>query len=87
MLHPFPPGATLPHLSPETTPGTFSFDWTNPGGQWLFTVEFTDTLNNPNWQPIEPASQWPTTGTHFVIAHDPLLKQGFFRVTASPPAP
>ena len=77
--------ASLPHLSPGTTPWTLSLDWTNLGGGWRFTVEFTDSLNNPNWQPVSPVSQWPSAGTHFVINIDPLLKQGFFRVTATPP--
>ena len=84
LLHPFPPGAELPHLSAGATPGTLSLDWTNPTGQWRFTVEMTDSLSNPNWQPVPPANQWPSTTTHFTITHDPLLRQAFFRVTATP---
>ena len=84
LLHPFPPGAELPHLSAGATPGTLSLDWTNPTGQWRFTVETTDSLSNPNWVPVPPASQWPSTATHFTITRDPLLRQAFFRVTATP---
>ncbi len=83
LTHPFPPGATLPHLSLGTEPGTLSLDWTNGSSQWLFTVESTPSLNNPNWVPITPASAI----THFTIINDPLIKQAFFRVTATPVGP
>ena len=78
-------GTAIPHISLGATPGTLSLDWSVPDCQWRFTVQFTDSLNNPNWQPVAPASQWPSVNTHFMITHDPLLKQGFFRVVASSP--
>lgn len=44
-------------------PDSISLSWSNPGPQFLYTVEFADTLAGANWSPIPPVEQWPTNAT------------------------
>ncbi|MGB8168344.1 MAG: kelch repeat-containing protein [Chthoniobacteraceae bacterium] len=69
--------------SPGVAHGTMSLDWQNAGPAWLFTVEYTDSLATPNWQPVAPVGQWPSAITHFVSTPDPAVPSRFFRVKAT----
>ena len=69
--------------SPGTARGTMSLDWQTAGPGWLFTVEYTDSLAMPNWQPVVPVAQWPSAITHFIVTPDPFAPSRFFRVKAS----
>lgn len=65
--------------------GSLSMSWPGSGYYWQFTVECTDSLATPNWQPVEPANQWPSLITTFTIPPKPAgVPQRFYRVKASP---
>ncbi len=70
-------------MAPGTAHGTLALDWETAGAQWLFTVEYTDSLATPNWQPVVPVAQWPSAATHFVAAPDPAVPMRFYRVKAT----
>ncbi len=71
-------------LSPGTAHGTLALDWQTAGSAWNFTVEYTDSLATPNWQPVVPVTQWPSAITHFTVTPDAGVPSRFFRVVASP---
>ena len=74
-------------LSPGVAPGTLSLNWNNAGGQWQFTVEVSDSLTSPNWQPVAPTNQWPATGTSYLVMPVPTEPNKYFRVKATPAQP
>ena len=74
-------------MSPGTAHGTLALDWETAGAGWLFTVEYTDSLASPNWQPVAPVTQWPSAITHFVVTPEPGVQSRFFRLRADPVAP
>ena len=71
-------------MASGTARGTLALDWQTAGAQWLFTVEYTDSLATPNWQPVIPAAQWPSAITHFVVTPDAGVLSRFYRVKATP---
>ncbi|MCX6873699.1 MAG: putative Ig domain-containing protein [Verrucomicrobia bacterium] len=80
------PGVNF-RIAPGTAHGTLSLDWETAGAQWLFTVEYTDSLASPNWQPVAPVTQWPSAITHFVVTPEPGVPSRFFRLRADPVGP
>lgn len=65
--------------------GSLTMTWPGSGYYWQYTVECTDSLATPNWQPVEPASQWPSFITTFTIPPPPSgVSQRFYRVKATP---
>ena len=74
-------------MSPGAAAGTLSLDWQNAGSDWLFTVEYTDSLAVQNWQPVVPASQWPSAITHFSVTPEAGVATRFYRVRATPAVP
>jgi hypothetical protein len=69
------------HLVGGLEPGSLTLLWNSPTGAWKFTVESADSLLAPNWLPLEPVEQWPTTATNVVVSSE--LGYRFFRVRAS----
>ena len=74
-------------MSPGVAAGTLSIDWQTAGSDWLFTVEYTDSLALPNWQPVVPASQWPSSITHLSVTPEAGVAARFYRVRATPAVP
>jgi hypothetical protein len=64
--------------------GSLTMTWPSQGYYWLYTVQCTDTLNPPNWQPVPPVSQWPAYITTYTITPDVNVPQRFYRVFATP---
>ena len=55
--------------------------WT-PNDSTFFTVEYCDSLETPQWRPVEPASQWPTTNTTWTPSNSIPSAVRFFRIRA-----
>jgi probable HAF family extracellular repeat protein len=70
-------------LTPSATPGTLSLNWNGAGAQWNFTVEVSDSLAAPNWRPVAPTNQWPSTGTNYLVTPIPTAPNQYFRVKAT----
>ena len=64
--------------------GMMTITWPGAGYYWQFTVDSTDSLSAPNWQPVAPASQWPNFSTSYTVPSQPGMPQQFYRVRASP---
>jgi hypothetical protein len=64
--------------------GSLTMTWPSQGYYWLYTVQCTDSLATPNWQPVPPVNQWPAYITTFTITHDVNVPQRFYRVYATP---
>jgi hypothetical protein len=69
-------------LTPGVASGNLNLSWNNPGTQFKFIVESSDSATSLNWQPVAPASQWPIAATSFVIT--PTQPAQFFRIKAVP---
>ncbi|MDD2239633.1 MAG: lamin tail domain-containing protein [Kiritimatiellae bacterium] len=54
----------------------------NANSSVTFTVEYCDRLNNHNWQPFPPTSQWPITQTLWTNTEVNASPTRFFRVRA-----
>ncbi len=66
--------------------GSLAMSWAGLGYYWKFTVECTDSLATPNWQPVAPASQWPSFVTTYTIVPEAGVPQRFYHVRAIPAA-
>ncbi len=65
-------------LSTDTSPSAFivleiqligeegvSLSWSDLGSNFVYTVEFCDSLTEENWAPVPPVEQWPTATTNW----------------------
>lgn len=75
----------VPNVAQAANPdGSLTMAWPSQGYYWLYTVQFTDSLATPNWQPVTPANQWPAYITSFTVAPEVNVPQRFYRVYATP---
>ena len=65
--------------------GSLTMSWPSQGYYWKYTVQCSDSLTTPNWQPVPPASQWPSFYINsFTFTPEPGVPQRFYRVYATP---
>ena len=65
--------------------GSLTMTWPNQGYYWKYTVQCTDSLATPNWQPVPPVVQWPSFYvTSYTFTPDPAVPSRFYRVLATP---
>ena len=64
--------------------GSTTLSWPGYGYDWRFIVESSPDLTT--WQPVEPASQWPSYVTTFTFTPSAGVPQLFYRVRAVPAA-
>lgn len=57
---------------------------TNKDERHEFTVEASSSLKLADWQPLEPATQWPTTQNHWSLDVPANTRTRFYRVKAQP---
>lgn len=44
--------------------GGISLSWSDVGSNFVYSVEFCDSLTDQNWAPVPPIDQWPTPATN-----------------------
>ena len=65
--------------------GSLTMSWPSQGYYWKYTVQCSDSLSTPSWQPVPPVSQWPSFYINsFNFTPDPSVPQRFYRVYATP---
>jgi hypothetical protein len=65
--------------------GSMTMKWPNQGYYWRYTVQRTDSLVTPNWQPVPPVEQWPSFYVNsFTFKPEPGVPSRFYRVYATP---
>ncbi len=69
--------------SPGAAAGTLSLDWVNFGAEWIYAVEYSDSLTAPVWQAVGI----PLTGTHLDVTPPAGATHAFYRVRATPIVP
>ncbi len=47
----------------NSSSGTLSFAWESLGSNYQYTLVTRPSLSTGGWAPVQPANQWPTTGT------------------------
>lgn len=65
--------------------GTDIIEWASFRDNIVYSIECTADLNNPNWQPLEPAGQWPISETIWTGNVSNTDHQMFFRVVGVVP--
>ena len=62
--------------------GRLALAWSHMGDGWAYIVESRSALAEGDWAPVEPAGQWPISGTGWETAAPAGARQLFFRVSA-----
>lgn len=68
------------------TGGMFGMSWTDLGGSYAYTIEYSDNPAAGAWQPVPPADQWPKSGVSSFQAQVSGPKRFFRLVTHLPGA-
>ncbi len=60
--------------------GPVSLSWSDMGPEFLYTVEFRDSLLQGNWSPAPPLEQWPTSITNWTDTSIPGTAMRLYRI-------
>jgi len=60
--------------------GSVSLTWDDMGGEYMYSVEFAESLTDGTWQLAPPVEQWPTAGTTWSDAGVSGRARRFYRV-------
>ncbi len=63
-----------------TIEGTVLLEWSNPGVNFVHTVEYRDSLSGNDWSPVPPLDQWPVPETTWIDASASEHSVRFYRV-------